>query len=343
MTGTLARAARIARNAALTVGAALGLLVLGALVAAVAFGVRPVVITSGSMEPEIGTGSLVLARDVPAADLEVGDVVTVRTSTGSRVTHRVVAVDGAGAGHAVLTLRGDANPTPDLEQYPVSSADRMVTDVPLAGYVLSSMRTPVGLVVLGGLGAVLLLFAFAGGRRGGGTGGTGGTGVTGSNGGRHRGSRSAVVAESSGAGLLGMLSLAALVTVPSGAAWTDDVAVSGTTLTAYDVPKPAIQSCTVTGLGQKTATIVWTEVSSPYPINYTAIIVETGQSMTVTDNGTTRQTQFSAALLSSVVNQTYNVRITASLPAPGTSWTDTSNQPVTVGALGLSLTCGVAT
>ncbi|WP_182481474.1 signal peptidase I [Nocardioides immobilis] len=341
MTGRLRAAGRIAGSTALNLGAALGLLVLAALVAGVAFGVRPIVITSGSMEPSIGTGALVLARTVPASDVEVGDVVTVPTASGTRVTHRVVQVDDGGAGLAVLTLRGDANATPDAEQYPVSSADRMLLDVPLVGYVLGAMRSPAGLVVVGGLAALLLvLIVGPRGRDRGGRDGPGGPRGSG----RHRAPHAAIPAGKAAAGALTTLSAAAVLAVPSSAAWTDGVDVSGTTLAAYDVPKPAIQSCTVTGpaLGQKSATIVWPEVSSPYPIVYTARIVETGQAMTVTDNGTTRQTVFSAGLLGTVVNQTYNVRITASLPAPGTSWTDTANQPVTVGSLGLSLTCGVA-
>ncbi len=341
MTGRLRSVGRLARSTALNLGAALGLLVLAALVAGVAFGVRPIVITSGSMGPSIGTGALVLARTVPVSDVEVGDVVTVPTASGTRVTHRVVRVDDGGADLSVLTLRGDANAAPDAEQYPVSSVDRKLLDVPLVGYVLGAMRSPAGLVVVGGLAALLLvLIAGPRGRDRGGPGGL--RGPRGS--GRHRAPHSAAPAGKAAAGALATVSAAAVLAVPSSAAWTDGVDVSGTTLTAYDVPKPAIQSCTVTGeaLSQKSATIVWTEVSSPYPIVYTALIVETGQAMTVTDNGAARQTVFSAGLLGTIVNQTYNVRITASLPAPGTSWTDTANQPVTIGSLGLSLTCGVA-
>ena len=140
MIGHVRTAGRIACTSALNVGATLGFLVLVTVVAGLAFGIRPIVITSGSMEPTIATGALVLARSVPAADVEVGDVVTVPTATGTRVTHRVVRVDDGGADLAVLTLRGDANPAADPEQYPVSSADRMLLDVPLVG-PLSRLQT----------------------------------------------------------------------------------------------------------------------------------------------------------------------------------------------------------
>jgi len=245
MTRGVARAIRLARSTALNVGAALGLLVLVAVVAGAVFGVRPVVITSGSMEPTVSTGALVITRTVPAADLEVGDVVTVPTTTGSRVTHRIVALDEAGSG-VILTLRGDANPVPDAEPYPVSSADRMVVDVPLVGYVLSAMRSPAGLVVGGALTAALLLFLFSGGHdRGGGSGGPAG---------RHRGARRAKSAASAGAGVVSTLSLAALLAVPSAAAWTDPADISGTAITAHAVAPPVSASCSSALL---VATVSW--------------------------------------------------------------------------------------
>ncbi len=122
--------------------------------------------------------------------------------------------------------------------------------------------------------------------------------------------------------------------------------LGGVTHTAYVVPKPAIVSCTVSGgaLSQKTATIVWTEVSLPHALDYTATIVQTGQTMSVTDNGTTRQVAFSAGLLSTVLNATYDIRLQAKLPAPNGSWVSVvANQPVTIGLLGLSMSCGTAT
>jgi len=260
MTRGVGRAFRLARSTALNVGAALGLLVVVAVVAGAVFGVRPVVITSGSMEPAVSTGALVITRTVPAGDLEVGDVVTVPTATGSRVTHRIVAVDEAGAG-VILTLRGDANPVPDAELYPASSADQMVVDVPLVGYVLSAMRSPAGLVVGGALTAALLLFLFSGGQgRGGGSGGPAARG-------RHRGARRAKGAASAGAGVVSALSLASLLAVPSAAAWTDPVDISGTAITAHTVPAPTL-SCGA--LGVLSVTFNWTAVSGATGYQLTA-------------------------------------------------------------------------
>ncbi len=310
------------REALLTAGAVVGSLCLLVALAGLVAGVKPLVFRSGSMGPEIPAGSLGLARPVAAVELEVGDVVSVINREGVRVTHRVVTIGGTG-GSRDLTLRGDANSGPDAETYSVADADRVFWSAPALGYGVAWLGSPLGLFVLGGVcvGVLVLGFRRSPSRPG--------------DGGRRR--AAATVAAP-------VVASVVLLQATSGtsAAFSDTAAVSTGSVGAYDVPKPAIQSCTVTGgaLSQKTATIVWTEVSSPFAINYTATIVETGFNMTVTDNGSTRQTQFSAGLLSTVLNQTYNIRITAALPPPNGSWTDSSNQPVTITLLGLGMTCG---
>jgi signal peptidase I len=342
MKAIVRRAPRMVGHVLLSIGACLGVLVLLGSIATPLLGVRPVVITSGSMEPAIPTGSLTLTHEIPASDAAVGDVVMVTAASGSRVTHRVISTSRSGD-QVALELQGDANEVPDPETYVVSRVDRVVLDVPWVGYLFSALRTPVGLFGLGVLTTVLVVLIVSGGARGPKSGQDERDRVDRPAGRRRRSARPVSRGGVTALAVCAATSLAAGSTVSSQAAWVDPVSLTGSTLAAYNVPKPAITSCTVTGLTQKTATIVWTEVSSPYAINYTATIVETGQSMTVTDNGSTRQTQFSAGLLSTVLNQTYNIRITAALPAPGSSWTKTSNQPVTIGLLGLSLSCGTAT
>ncbi len=75
-----------------------------------------------------------------------------RDARGTRVTHRVVAVDDAG-----LTLRGDANPTADAGTYDVAVADRVLLSVPHAGTAWRRATGPVGRGVLLGVAAVVLL------------------------------------------------------------------------------------------------------------------------------------------------------------------------------------------
>jgi signal peptidase I len=325
------------REVLLTVGAVLGAVCLLLGLVAVTVGVHVLVFRSGSMSPTIDTGDLALTRTVSAGELRTDDVVSVIDAGGNRVTHRLVGVAEQG-GQRQLTLQGDANEQPDSEIYTVTEAQRVVFVVPKAGYLVGWSTGPAGLLLLGAYGAFLVTVLLRRkdddpdppARR---------------SPPKRRADRSA---RRGAPVLLAVVLGGAMATVPTqawAAPWTDPVTVTGSTFMSYVVPKPAIVGCNVTGgaLSQKTATITWTEVSSPFALDYTAAIVETSQSLAVSDQGATRQATFSAGLLSSVLNSTYNIRITAKLPSPNGSWTSVvSNQPVTIGLLGLSLSCGTA-
>ncbi len=72
---------RALREAALWVVAALGAVCLAFAVASVAFGVTPLIFSSGSMSPGIPTGSLAIAVSTPASELVPGDIVSVTWSS----------------------------------------------------------------------------------------------------------------------------------------------------------------------------------------------------------------------------------------------------------------------
>lgn len=145
----------------LTLGAVLGGLCLAWAGATLALGLTPLVVMSGSMVPAIDTGALAVARTVPAAEVRRGDVVSVHTEGGVRVTHRVVEASTAGDGTASLVLRGDANAAPDPQVYTVAEAERVWFHVPHLGRVVSAASGPGGTLlavgfVLVALGAVTL-------------------------------------------------------------------------------------------------------------------------------------------------------------------------------------------
>ncbi|MDR7086719.1 signal peptidase I [Aeromicrobium panaciterrae] len=333
---------RGAREVFLTFGALLGVLCIIATIAGVAFGVKPLVFRSGSMSPAIHTGDLAVSRTVNASDLKVGDIVSVVNAEGNRVTHRLVNIARQGD-ERQLTLKGDDNKVADAEVYTVKKAERVLFDIPKAGYVVNAAASPVGVFVLGAYVTMMLLLVF---RRRGPTDGDGPSPEPRRKGGARKADKKGAQVTPRMIATTAFAAAIAVATPAAAAPWTDDVVIGGGTYTAYTVTKPAITSCTVTGgaLSQKTATIVWTEVSSPYALDYTATIVETGQTMTVTDNGSTRQVQFSAGLLSTILNATYNIRIQASLPSPNGTWKSVvSNQPVTITLLGLGMSCGTAT
>jgi signal peptidase len=132
------------------VGTVLGTLVLiAAVIPFVVFAVPQVVganhgfvILSGSMEPTMSPGDVVIVD--ASGGVEVGDVITFWDGREVPTTHRVTEVrDGQ------FLTQGDANQNPDSQ--PVSPEDVLGTvafTIPLIGYVILWVNTPVGYVTL---------------------------------------------------------------------------------------------------------------------------------------------------------------------------------------------------
>jgi len=102
------------------------------------------VIISGSMEPAVPIGSLVVTTRTDATTIEAGDVVTIRAESGVAVTHRVLRVVDTPAGRFFET-KGDANDSPDDGLVPagaiVGAAD---LHVPYAGYASAFLSSGLG-------------------------------------------------------------------------------------------------------------------------------------------------------------------------------------------------------
>jgi signal peptidase len=107
------------------------------------------IVRSGSMEPAIGTGDVVLVEQATPADIEPGDVITfVPDGQPPPTTHRVVSKTEED-GVTRFTTKGDANEAPDSEPVVENELVGEVTLVlPYIGYVVSFASTSTGFFVL---------------------------------------------------------------------------------------------------------------------------------------------------------------------------------------------------
>lgn len=126
-------------------------------------------VTSGSMEPEYSVGDLLIAAPVAAADVAVGDILTISAASGHKVTHRVTAIaPGTDPTTRLLTLKGDANRVADSTPYLVSDAWETKIAVPHLGRAqeaLSDTQTRIWVAVsFAALIALTLLMPSAPGR-----------------------------------------------------------------------------------------------------------------------------------------------------------------------------------
>ena len=100
------------------------------------FGVGASVVLSGSMEPALSVGDLLIFTEEER--YEVGDVV-VYQSGRTPVVHRIIALDAE-----TVTTRGDANNTAD-EPFGVQLIKgKVVTVVPIVGHLIWALKTPLG-------------------------------------------------------------------------------------------------------------------------------------------------------------------------------------------------------
>lgn len=115
------------------------------------------IVKSGSMEPSIMTGGLVVIQ--PHADYGVGDVITFGKDTKTHVptTHRIIEMREEN-GRAVYTTQGDANEEADLAPvYEEEVIGRVVFSLPYAGYVLDFARQPLGFALLIAIPAAVVI------------------------------------------------------------------------------------------------------------------------------------------------------------------------------------------
>lgn len=119
-------------------------------------GIELKIVESGSMEPSIMTGSLVVVR--PADSYHVGDVITFTSRYASvPTTHRIIDAYTEG-GRTWFVTKGDANEEADGRAVPAQNiVGKVIYDVPRLGYVLDFARQPVGFGFLIVLPALLII------------------------------------------------------------------------------------------------------------------------------------------------------------------------------------------
>ena len=149
------RALKHVGDAVLWVVAALGLLSLLVWGATQLGYIKPLVVISGSMEPKIMTGDLLVDVSHPTSQVQVGQVTSIYSDiTHDLVSHRVVDIQPAGAGQWAIHMKGDANKVQDGGTYLVG--DRVwqpALTIPHGGYVVTaitrrSIALPVGFALM---------------------------------------------------------------------------------------------------------------------------------------------------------------------------------------------------
>jgi len=121
------------------------------------FGWRNEVVISGSMEPAIRTGSVVVVQPTRPEDIRTGDIVMYSSlDVTSLTTHRVVKIDND-PGLRFVT-KGDANNNPDIVPIqPDQIVGSVAITIPFLGYLAQFVRTPLGFILFFLVPAAILI------------------------------------------------------------------------------------------------------------------------------------------------------------------------------------------
>jgi signal peptidase I len=149
----------------ITKGVVWAVMVAGALLALVlagplALGDHPQTDLTGSMEPTISPGDVVMNEQISPAEARVGDIVTFRDpeQESKLLTHRVVGIERLKDGRFAFVTQGDANNTQEHWRVPADGQiGKEIYIVPWVGHIAVFARTRLGMLLLIGLPLLLLL------------------------------------------------------------------------------------------------------------------------------------------------------------------------------------------
>lgn len=116
------------------------------------------IVQSGSMEPAIKVGSVVVIK--PSKKYDVNDVITFGKDTKKDVptTHRIID-ERVVSGTTLYTTKGDANEDKDIKEIRESEIiGKVLLSVPYLGYLLDFAKKPLGFALLIGIPAVIVVY-----------------------------------------------------------------------------------------------------------------------------------------------------------------------------------------
>lgn len=117
-------------------------------------------VSSGSMEPELEIGDVIVMKSCDGLSVKKGDIVTYESKSGEMagklVTHRVVKAPYKEKADYYIVTKGDANIGED-EPIGVSQVKGiLVTKISILSFIYNIFVTPVGLLII----IALIIFAF---------------------------------------------------------------------------------------------------------------------------------------------------------------------------------------
>ena len=119
---------------------------------------KVLVVQSGSMEPKIRTGSIVVVK--PAIDYKIGEVITFgpMSKTKAPTTHRITDIK-IEADQPIYLTKGDANNAADQREVTKREViGKVLFSAPFLGYVVNFAKKPLGFLLIIIVPAIIIIY-----------------------------------------------------------------------------------------------------------------------------------------------------------------------------------------
>lgn len=120
--------------------------------------IKTMEVLSGSMEPAIHTGSVIVVKPVSA--YKVGDVISFGPNTKTQVstTHRIAEMKVV-SGEMVYKTKGDANNSEDTKEvFAKDIIGKVYFSIPYLGFIIDFVKKPIGLMLVIVIPAVIIVY-----------------------------------------------------------------------------------------------------------------------------------------------------------------------------------------
>lgn len=106
------------------------------------------IVMSGSMEPDIKTGSIVITKSINPNDLKIGDVVAYNSPSNAKenILHRIISIKSTNP--LIFKTKGDNNNIPDnWDLMSVGVLGKEIFVIPYIGYFAGFIKSPIGFII----------------------------------------------------------------------------------------------------------------------------------------------------------------------------------------------------
>ncbi len=104
------------------------------------FGVGVLVVLSGSMEPTLSTGDLVIIKETDTVNEQ--DIIVFQDGNAMTI-HRIVGIDGS-----MITTQGDSNNVADAPITMEAVKGKLLFRIPFAGRIVTVLSQPIAIIIL---------------------------------------------------------------------------------------------------------------------------------------------------------------------------------------------------